>query len=129
MGCGCGLVGILLAKSNPGAQVTFVDSHSRAIEATRQNLETVGMQGHVLILSDVGLEEKGFDLFVGNPPYYSDFRIAERFVEIAFHALKPGGIGFLVAKSAPGLDETIKTRFPETTIIPRRGYSVIRFVK
>jgi hypothetical protein len=35
----------------------------------------------------------------------------------------------LVAKSASALDECIKTRFPETTIIPRRGYNVIRFVK
>jgi 16S rRNA G1207 methylase RsmC len=129
MGCGCGLVGILLAKANPEATVTFVDSHSRAIEATKQNLDALGMKTHSLVLSSRGVDQAGFDLFVGNPPYYSDFRIAELFVETAFQVLKPGGVGYLVAKSAPGLDACIKTRFPETTIIPRRGYSVIRFVK
>lgn len=131
MGCGCGLVGILLAKAIPEARVTFVDSHSRALEATKQNLEALGMQGHTLVLSDAGVAKAkaGFDLFVGNPPYYSDFRIAELFVETAFQVLKPGGVGMLVAKTAPALDECIKARFPETTIIPRRGYHVIRFVK
>ncbi len=129
MGCGCGLVGILLARANPAATVTFVDSHSRAIEATRQNLDALGMTQHQLVLSDSGLEKGAFDLVVGNPPYYSDFRIAELFVVTACKVLKPGGTGMLVAKSAPGLDRCIKTRFAETTIIPRRGYSVIRFVK
>lgn len=129
MGCGCGLVGILLAKANPQAQVTFVDSHSRALDATRQNLQALGLEGHALVLSDAGVEQTGFDLFVGNPPYYSDFRIAQLFVDTAFQVLKSGGVGLLVAKSAPGLDECIKTKFPETTVIPRRGYSVIRFMK
>jgi len=129
MGCGSGLVGILLAKANPAAKVTFVDSHSRAIETTKQNLEALGLSGHSLVLSDSGIDETGFDLFVGNPPYYSDFRIAELFVQTAYQVLKPGGVGMLVAKAAPALDECIKTCFPETTITPRRGYSVIRFVK
>jgi len=129
MGCGCGLVGILLARANPDATVTFVDSHSRAIEATRQNLDALGMKPHPLVLSDSGLDKGAFDLVVGNPPYYSDFRIAELFVLTAFHVLKPGGAGMLVAKSAPGLERCIQTRFSETMIIPRRGYSVIRFVK
>ena len=129
MGCGSGLVGILLAKANPEATVTFLDSYSRALEATKQNLDALGLVGHSLVLSDSGIDETGFDLFVGNPPYFSDFRIAQLFVDTAFESLKPGGIGMLVAKSAPSLDECIKTRFPETTIIPRRGYCVIRFVK
>lgn len=129
MGCGSGLVGILFAKANPEARVTFVDSQSRAIETTKQNLDALGMKGHSLVLSDSGIDETGFDLFVGNPPYYSDFRIAELFVQTALHVLKPGGVGMLVAKTAPALDECIKTCFPETTIIPRRGYCVIRFVK
>ncbi|MEI6645793.1 MAG: methyltransferase [bacterium] len=129
MGCGSGLVGILLAKANPEAKVTFLDSQSRALEITRQNLDALGMSGHSMILSDSGTDETGFDLFVGNPPYFSDFRIAELFVQTALHVLKPGGVGMLVAKTAPALDECIKTCFPETTIIPRRGYCVIRFVK
>jgi len=129
MGCGSGLVGILLAKANPEAKLTFVDSQSRAIEITKQNLDVLDLKGHSLVLSDSGIDEKGFDLFVGNPPYYTDFRIAELFVQTALHVLKPGGVGMLVAKTAPALDECIKTCFPETTIIPRRGYCVIRFVK
>jgi len=87
------------------------------------------MKPHPLVLSDSGLDKGAFDLVVGNPPYYSDFRIAELFVLTAFHVLKPGGAGMLVAKSAPGLERCIQTRFSETMIIPRRGYSVIRFVK
>ena len=127
LGCGCGLVGLLLAAQQPDASVTFVDSHARALAATHHNLAALGLTGHTLVLSDTGISEKGFDCVVGNPPYFSDFRIAQLFVDTAFHTLRRGGIGFLVAKSPTGLHTCVKTRFTDTTVIARRGYGVVRF--
>ena len=90
MGCGCGLVGLLIAKAVRGVQLVGVDSHSRAIEAANLNAQALGV-GAEMILADSGTPARmdgTFDVFVGNPPYYSDYRIADVFLETAKRALK-----------------------------------------
>jgi 16S rRNA (guanine1207-N2)-methyltransferase len=130
MGCGCGLVGLLLARSQPGTQVLFIDSHIRALAATRRNLDALGLKsGHALVLSDTGTEQTGFDLFVGNPPYYSDYKIADLFIDTAHHALRSGGACLIVAKSTQRLEESVQECFGNVETLARRGYGVVRGVR
>lgn len=129
MGCGCGLVGLLLARHRPGVRVTFVDSHARALDATRRNLDALGIEGCDLVLSNTGTTQTGFDLFVGNPPYYSDFRIAQIFIDTALATLKPGGTCLLVAKSTDRLAADARAAFGNAEIQPRRGYGVVSSVR
>ena len=131
MGCGCGLVGLLIAKAVKGVQLVGVDSHSRAIEAANLNAQALGV-GAEMILADSGTPARmdgTFDVFVGNPPYYSDYRIADVFLETAKRALKPGGVCYTVCKNAAGLEPVQKRYFPEVEIIRRRGYAVLKSVK
>ena len=56
MGCGCGLVGFLVAASHKGdtpVRLVMVDSHTRAVEAAELNAEKLGIPAEV-ILSDNG---------------------------------------------------------------------------
>lgn len=129
LGCGCGLVGLLLARQAPGSRVSFVDSHARALAATRLNLDALGLAGHDLRLSDTGTPETGFDLFAGNPPYYSDFRIAQLFIDAAYGALRPGGACLLVAKAADKVKALQAARFGNAESFPRRGYGVVRSLR
>ncbi|MGN0846698.1 MAG: class I SAM-dependent methyltransferase [Kiritimatiellia bacterium] len=137
MGCGCGLVGLLVAdawRRRAAAlplHLTLVDSHARAIEATRVNAERAGIPVD-LILADDGLprgRSGEFDLYVGNPPYYSDYRIAEIFLETAYRALRPGGVCLSVVKTATGLLSLQETYFKTAEVIKRRGYCVLRSVR
>ena len=164
MGCGCGLVGFLIANrlskpsnpqtlkhsnlqtfkpSNPQnlkpsnlqtfklSNIVLVDSHARAVEAATENAAKFGIEAEV-ILSDNGTPARmdgTFDVFVGNPPYYSDYRIAEVFLETAKRALKSGGICYTVVKNAAGLKPVQERYFPRVEVIGRRGYSVLRSVK
>ena len=142
MGSGCGLVGFLIAdfiNKNKSAtlhssllplNLVLVDSHSRAVEAATENAEKFGISAEV-ILSDNGTPARmdgTFDVFVGNPPYYSDYRIADVFLETAKRALKPGGICYTVCKNAAGLEPVQKKYFPEVEIIKRRAYAVLKSV-
>ena len=70
-----------------------------------------------------------FDVFAGNPPYYSDYRIADVFLETARRALKPGGLCYTVCKNAAGLKPVQERHFGRTEVVPRRGYSVLKSVK
>ena len=130
MGCGCGLVGLLVAKAVPRVSLVMVDSHSRAVEAAEMNAKNLGVAAEV-ILSDNGTPARmdgTFDVFVGNPPYYSDYRIADVFLETAKRALRPGGTCYTVCKNAAGLEPVQKRYFPEVETIRRRGYAVLRSV-
>ena len=136
MGCGCGLVGLLVADAArrvhlPQTSLTLIDSHARAIEAARLNAARMGIPAE-LILADDGLPRGRvgeFDLFVGNPPYYSDYRIAEVFLETAYRALRPGGVCLSVVKTATGLLPLQETYFKTAEVIKRRGYCVLRSVR
>ena len=134
MGCGCGLVGFLVAASQKGdapIRLVMVDSHTRAVEAANLNAEKLGIPAEV-ILSDNGTPAQmdgSFDVFVGNPPYYSDYRIADIFLETAQRALKYGGVCYTVCKNADGLEPVQRRYFPEVEIIRRRGYAVLKSVK
>jgi len=131
MGCGCGLVGFLIHSVAPATTLTLVDSHSRAIEAAQANAASFGVSAEI-ILSDNGTPERldgSFDVFVGNPPYYSDYRIADVFLETAKRALKSGGICYTVCKNAAGLKPVQERYFPSVSVVNRRGYAVLKSVK
>lgn len=131
MGCGAGTVGFLVKSVHPGAELVMVDSHSRAIEAANENAASLGFECEA-ILSDGGTPARmdgTFDVFAGNPPYYSDYRIADLFLETAVRALKPGGMCYTVCKNAAGLKPVQEKYFPSVEIIPRRGYSVLKSAK
>lgn len=130
MGCGAGFVGILVAKSIPGTRLTLLDSHSRAIAAAKINAERHGVDAEFL-LSDLGTPQElngSFDVFLGNPPYYGNWLIADTFLATACRALKLGGVCYTVAKSARGLGDVQREYFPSVKVIPRRGYAVLKSI-
>lgn len=131
MGCGCGLVACLIASRFPALSLTLVDSHTRAVEAAELNVKAFGLKAEVM-LADSGTPaclDGTFDIFVGNPPYYSDYRIAEVFLETAVRALKSGGVCYTVCKNAAGLEPVQRRYFPQVEMIKRRNYVVLKSVK
>lgn len=131
MGCGCGLVGFLVKSVVKDISLVMVDSHSRAVEAANLNAVNFNMLAEV-ILADSGTPARmdgTFDVFAGNPPYYSDYRIAEVFLETAKRALKPGGVCYTVVKNDAGLRPVQERYFPNVEVIRRRGYCVLRSQK
>lgn len=130
MGCGCGSIGISLAKNQPTASVCFVDSHARATTITRQNCIDNGIANFSVILSDEGIQPPPrFTLVVGNPPYYSHDRITDFFIRTAFDALLPGGRAYFVAKTATHHLEYMQKLFGNAECVHRRGYQIAKSVK
>lgn len=68
--CGSGIIGISLAKRNPGLKVTSTDASAAAKALTEANAKRNSVKINVLIgdlLTPLG--RKKFDMIVSNPPY------------------------------------------------------------
>ena len=138
IGCGCGLVGLLVAdalhrRGAVSVPLTLVDSHTRAIAAARRNAESMCPDAECL-LSDVGLPENHpnigrFRVALANPPYYGEGRIADLFAEIAAASLAPGGVCWMVAKTPDIIREACGRSFRDVEMLKRRGYTVLKATK
>jgi len=129
MGCGCGLVGLLLARHAAVAALLCADSHARAVHCTAANAQINGLSGVQTLLTDAPSPDSRFTVFVGNPPYYSDYRIAELFIRAAHQALVPGGTAFIVAKNHRWHEGFMHELFGNAEVIKRRRYGVVKSVK
>ena len=138
IGCGCGLVGLLVAdalrrRGCRNVPLTLVDSHTRAIAAARRNVLALGFDADC-VLSDVGLPPDDarmgkFGIALANPPYYGEGRIADLFAEIAASALAPDGVCWMVAKTPAVIEAACAKVFRHVVAFRRRGYVVLRASK
>ena len=126
LGCGCGLVSLLLAARLQGqAEFVLVDSNARAVECTRRGAELNGFAGIHVEHSDIYQPTPGtFDSVLGNPPYFAGHRIAEYFIEVGVRALKVGGILWLVSKHGDEIDRYATSRGFKVETRHRRGYDI-----
>ena len=65
-------------------------------------------------------------LALANPPYFSNFRIAEIFVQAAVNGLKPGGRLHFVTKQPEWFADRFVEVFDEVSVLENRGYFVVK---
>jgi len=131
IGCGSGCVALGIAARDASVQVHALDSAARAVDCTRR-----GVARNELANVTVALESEGrapapgsWDLALANPPYYSDFRLAELFVESARLALAPGGTLLVVTKQPTWYVEHLPRMWASVAREEVKGYHLIEAVR
>ena len=101
LGCGSGAVGIAAAMRHEEIRVHAIDSNPRAIEATQWACQRNSVTNLTTALDcDGSSVTTGVqDLVLANPPYFSNYRIAELFLRIAERGLVSGGLLLVVTKT------------------------------
>jgi len=127
MGCGCGSVSTAAALRYPAAQVLAVDSQVRAVESTEATAQRNGVGNLQVMLSCHGVipNEGEWDLYLTNPPYYSDYRISELFLQSALASLRPGGRLHLVTRLTDWHMERVSELFEDVQSENIGEYDVI----
>lgn len=127
LGCGSGAVGLAAALRDSTARVTAIDSNPRAIESAQWGATRNGLTNLTAALDCDGssLEPGAFDLALANPPYYSNFRLAELFISIAQQALKPGGTLQVVTKTPDWYFEHLPPQFLDVAATATKSYVVV----
>lgn len=81
LGCGAGVIGSMIKKRHPAAQVMMTDIHAMALASAQRTLAENQLEGSVLA-SDVFSHVEGkFDLIISNPPFHDGIDTAYRAVE------------------------------------------------
>jgi 16S rRNA (guanine1207-N2)-methyltransferase len=127
LGCGCGAVGIAAALRAPDVLVHAIDSNPRAIESTLSAAANNSAPNVTATLDCDGstIAPATFDLVLANPPYYSNFRIARLFVEMAAKTLKQGGTLLLVTKMPQWYLDHLPQSFADVETQPFGRYFVL----
>ncbi|MBS0263298.1 MAG: methyltransferase [Planctomycetes bacterium] len=127
VGCGSGTVSFAAAARAPEVKVVALDSHSRAVECTTLGATLNELPQVTAVLNDQGQapDPGTYDLVLGNPPYYSNYQIAEIFLQAAVRALKPGGKVLIVAKSHAWYDERMPDLFDDVQQHLHKQYTVV----
>jgi 16S rRNA (guanine1207-N2)-methyltransferase len=132
MGCGSGVVALAGAMRAEEMTVYAVDSNPRAVQCTLLGAAMNGKEKKVAARLDAegSCDQPGsYDLFLANPPYYSNYRIAEIFLDAGRRALRPGGTMLLVAKRPDWYLEALPARFDRVAVAPVRDYVVFSAVR
>lgn len=120
-GCGAGVIGSVLAKRNPGLEVTMVDINALALESSRRTLAINGLRGKVQA-SDVYSDICGkFDRIVSNPPFHAGLKTfyaaTETFLAKAPEYLRPHGSLTIVANAFLRYQPILDTHFKQTETV------------
>ncbi|MBC8075707.1 MAG: methyltransferase [Chloroflexales bacterium] len=130
IGCGAGVIGVVLGRLFPAADVTMIDVNLLAVRYARHNAAINGVE-RATVLGSVGLEQAPqgpFDLIVSNiPAKIGDEAIEQEFVLAPLERLRRGGDYWFVVVSGlnrliPGIGVRHGLKLKEAK--KRSGYTV-----
>lgn len=129
MGCGYGLIALILKHQRPELDVSGVDVNARAIALAQENAQRMGLQ---LSFSCFDLKEdlhQSYDVMITNPPIRAGKQVVYRFFDQAQQHLSPGGRLFLVIRRKQGAASATKAlleRFEEVRrLYLKKGFEVL----
>ncbi len=124
LGCGYGVIGIVVKKLCPTCKVYMVDINPKAVELAKlncklNNVECIILQGDTY----EPVKDKKFDTIITNPPYSAGKEIVFKFIDEAIEHLKKNGIfQMVVPKKFKSLYyRKLKTTFKEVFLIGKNS--------
>lgn len=131
LGCGCGVVGIVIKSCFMAFDVTGVDINSRAVALARENCLHNGLNCRFMS-SDIlfAVRDEYFDIIATNPPVRAGKKTVFGFYEQSYDRLNPGGYLYVVLQrkqGAPSTMDKLKELFGNCeTLSIDGGYRVMR---
>ena len=131
LGCGVGIVGIVIKSCFMAFDVTGVDINSRAVALARENAMLNGVNCKFMS-SDIlfAVRDERFDIIATNPPVRAGKKTVFGFYEQSYESLNPGGYLYVVLQrkqGAPSTMDKLKELFGNCeTLSIDGGYRVMR---
>ncbi|OOF49482.1 16S rRNA (guanine(1207)-N(2))-methyltransferase RsmC [Rodentibacter trehalosifermentans] len=133
LGCGAGVIGSIIKKTNPKSAIVMTDIHAMALESARKTLSENQLEGEVFA-SDVFSDVKGkFDLIISNPPFHDGIDTAYQAVKTlitqAKWHLNQGGELRIVANAFLPYPDLLQQHFGEFEVLAQTSKFKVYSVK
>jgi len=134
LGCGYGVIGIVLAKINPKLRVYMIDINPEAVRIAERNAKRNGVSERVIVLRSnlyEAVKDLTFDAIYSNPPLAAGMDTVEKIVTEAPNHLKPGGsLQMVVRKGSECISRLMEKAFGNVeTLVSKKGYKVLKSTK
>ena len=130
VGCGYGVIGIALAKSNPKIIVEMIDVNERAVNLVKENIKLNGLKNANAYLSNLYENvNDSFDYIISNPPIRAGKDVVHGVVVNGYDHLNTGGVVIVVIQKkqgAPSLEKKMEEIYGNVeTLDKKNGYFVL----
>ena len=134
LGCGYGVISVVLKSMYPECELTSVDINPRAIELTELNCGQNNAKCRVLVSDGFSqLKESSFDAVITNPPIRAGKKVIYQMFDDAYAHLNQKGKLMAVIQRKQGAESAVKkltSLFGNCTVVSRdRGYWVLESTK
>ena len=127
LGCGYGVIGILVARRIGAERVVMLDSDPEAIRLARHNAVLNAVEGVTIERSEAlrDTRETDFTWILCNPPYHTDFAVPREMIEKGFNRLRVGGRMALVTRRRTWYEKKLGGIFGGAEVHEVDGYFVL----
>ena len=108
LGCGIGVVGIILGTINKNINIDMVDINDRAINLAKENMSLNKVKGNVFISDVYSNINKKYNYIITNPPIRAGKEVVRRFLLGGYDYLTDDGTLYFVMRKDHGVKSMIK---------------------
>lgn len=132
LGCGIGVVGIILGTINKNINIDMIDINERAISLVRDNLTLNKVKANVLSSDVYSNVNKKYDYIITNPPIRAGKEVVRKFLLGGYDYLNVNGILYFVMRKDHGVKSMIKeleSKYNVTIVNKDKGFYIVSLTK
>ena len=132
LGCGIGVVGIILGTNNKNINIDMIDINERAISLVRDNLTLNKVKANVFSSDVYSNVNKKYDYIITNPPIRAGKEAVRKFLLGGYDYLNDNGILYFVMRKDHGVKSMIKeleNKYNVTIINKDKGFYILSLTK
>ena len=132
LGCGLGVVGIILGTFNKNISIDMIDVNWRALDLTKDNLKLNNVRADVFVSNVYDNVDKKYNYIITNPPIRAGKDVIRRFLFDGYDYLEDDGVIYFVMRKDHGVKSMIKeleNKYNVTIINKDKGFFVILLTK
>lgn len=132
LGCGLGVVGIILGTFNKGINIDMVDINERVIDLAKNNLVLNNVKANVFVSDVYSNIDNKYDFIITNPPIRAGKNVIRGFLLGSYDYLKDDGILYFVMRKDHGVKSMIKelsAKFNTSIVNKDKGFYVVLCTK
>ncbi len=132
LGCGIGVVGIILGTINENINIDMIDINDRAISLVRDNLTLNKVKANVFSSDVYSNVNKKYDYIITNPPIRAGKEVVRKFLLGGYDYLNDNGMLYFVMRKDHGVKSMIKeleSKYNVTIVNKDKGFYIVSLTK